>query len=827
MSTHPNTSIIQSIFYFNLIMILILHISCNHLKESTPEIKRNLDFNNGWRFLNENIDGAENLDFDDSSWRTVDLPQDWSVEDYSVQDSLHIGPFYKNMERGHDVGYLRGGIGWYRKKITLTENDENKQVFLHFDGVQSETVLFVNGKAVGKHVYGYTPFYFNITPFLNEVGAENQLAIKVINPEQNSRWFAGAGIYRPVTISFLNPVHVDIWGVAVTTAVLGDTAATVNLDLTLANQQENDADVTIQAAIHSPQNKTIQLEEQNVRLQAGKKVSLSIKSTIEKPALWDLETPQLYTAKISLLQNGEIVDEYETPFGIRSIEFSAEKGFLLNGKKVLMKGACLHHDNGLLGAAAFDRAEERRVQIMKKNGYNAMRTSHNPPSQAFLDACDRLGVLVIDESFDMWLKPKRPNDYHRHYQEWWKKDTEVMLLRDRNHPCVIMWSIGNEIQERADASGLAIAKAAIAFIKSIDSSRPVTMAICDFWDNPGKTWDDTAPAFALLDVGGYNYQWQKYEKDHEKYPRRIMFGSESVAQHAFENWQLVEKLPYVIGDFVWTGMDYIGEAGIGHSTYQPEKDAQDRFHTPWPWYISWCGDIDIVGHKKPQSFYRDVVWGERQLEMAVHEPVPEGQYELIHFWGWPKEFQSWNWQGSEGIPLEVTVYSSYPKVRLTLNDTLIGEKEITAESKLKASFTVPYEEGELKVSGIMNGTVQESKIFKTTGPVAGLKLEPERTEIKDNRGEIVYVNLLAVDGNGDLVPNANLPITLRVFGEGELLAAGNASPLAEGSLQDQAFNLYNGRGLVIIRSTGKPGAINIEAKSDAIGLARVTIAAKN
>ncbi|MBN1763646.1 MAG: DUF4982 domain-containing protein, partial [Sedimentisphaerales bacterium] len=433
----------------------------------------------------------------------------------------------------------------------------------------------------------------------------------------------------------------------------------------------------------------------------------------------------------------------------------------------------------------------------------------------------------IDETFDMWVRSKRPNDYHRHFKEWWQKDTQAMLLRDRNHPSVIMWSIGNEINERADTEGLEIAREMTDYIHAFEPTRPVTQAICFFWDHPEKKWDDSAPAFAILDVAGYNYLWYLYAQDHQKYPQRIIVGLESHALQAFENWQMVEQNPYVIGDFVWTGMDYLGEAGIGHSTYHPAGEKpEDQFHQPWPWYIAWCGDIDILGHKKPQSYFRDVVWGESRLEMAVHEPIPDGMVESVFYWGWPREEKNWNWPGSQGQKLQVSVYSDYPAVRLELNGKVIAEKAITEQDMLKAAFMVPCEPGELKAVGMENGKDMETRTIRTTGPATGLRVSPERTQIKADRGEIVYVDIDTLDKEANIVPDAELPVTITVSGPGELIAAGNASPFIEGSLQDPQCNTFRGKALAIIRSTGQSGKIVVEVQSDNLESAKTSITAK-
>jgi beta-galactosidase len=533
----------------------------------------------------------------------------------------------------------------------------------------------------------------------------------------------------------------------------------------------------------------------------------------------------LYQAVTEVSFDGQLVDQQTTTFGIRSIEFSAEKGFLLNGEKVLLKGGCMHHDNGPLGSATIDRAEERRVELMKKFGFNAIRTSHNPPSRQFLDACDRLGVLVIDESFDQWQRPKNPEDYNLYFDKWHQRDVEAMVLRDRNHPSVIIWSIGNEINERADSSGLVITKNLSNIIKNIDQSRPVTAAICEFWDIKGKPWEDTAPAFELLGIGGYNYQWKRYESDHEKFPQRMMIGTESVAKEAFENWQMVEKHPFVLGDFVWTSMDYLGESGIGHALLTSPTD-KPQFSPGWPWYNAYCGDIDICGFKKPQSYFRDVVWKISNLEMAVHAPIPAGKKEIVSFWGWADEQQSWNWPGSEGQKLQVNVYSNYPEVRLELNGKVIGSKPVSAETKLTATFEVPYEAGELKAVALKDGKEIETKVLKTTGKPSKIRLTADRSEIKASRNDLSYVTVEVIDDAGNLVPDATIAIQFKVEGTGELAAVENGNPTDMKSFRQPQVNSFKGKCLVILRPTGMAGEIKLKAESAGLSGAETVILVK-
>ena len=787
---------------------LILFVSCSTQK--TDFSQRDQDFDSGWKFNRGDVSGAELTTFDDSQWRTLDLPHDWSIEDLTASEGKkQIGPFSEDSPGKGSTGHVLGGTGWYRKTFTLDQSSEGKKVQILFDGIYMNSEVWINGQSLGIHPYGYTPFYYDLTPHLKPAGEPNILAVKVNNNGKNSRWYSGSGIYRHVDLVVTDQVHIPIWGISVSTPDVNQEKATVKFNIDVANGTNESGKLVVTTQIILPG------KPENIKaittIDPFEKGGAEQIFEINNPSLWSPESPYLYQAITDVSFNGKIVDQQTTTFGIRSIEFSAEKGFLLNGEKVLLKGGCMHHDNGPLGSATIDRAEERRVELMKKFGFNAIRTSHNPPSRQFLDACDRLGVLVIDEAFDQWQRPKNPEDYNLYFDKWHQRDLESMVLRDRNHPSVIFWSIGNEINERVDSSGIEIMKNLSAIVKKIDSTRPVTEAICFFWDHPTYKWESTITAFSLLDVGGYNYQWREYENDHKIAPSRLMMGTESFPKEAFENWQMVEKHPYVIGDFVWTSMDYLGESGIGHSSVK--KDSKDQFSMDWPWYNAYCGDIDICGFKKPQSYYRDVVWKVSNLEMAVHSPIPSGMKELVSMWGWSDEQQSSNWTGNEGQKLQVNVYSNFPEVRLELNGKVIGTKPVSAETKLTASFEVPYEAGELKAIALKDGKEVETKVLKTTGNPAKIRLTADRSEIKASRNDLSYVTVEVVDETGALIPNANLPIQFKVEGAGELAAVENGNPADMKSFRAPQVTSFNGRCLVILRPNGTSGEIKLKAES--------------
>ena len=486
--------------------------------------------------------------------------------------------------------------------------------------------------------------------------------------------------------------------------------------------------------------------------------------------MWSPENPTLYIARIQVFTGGKKVEEVKQRFGIRSIDFSPEKGFLLNGKSVLLKGGCLHHDNGILGSAAFKTAEYRRVKTMTDNGFNAIRCAHNPPSELFLNACDELGMLVMDESFDQWQVAKKPQDYNLYFDDWWERDLESMVLRDRNHPSIIIWSAGNEISERGFDSGLEIFAKLKKKIKKMDNTRPVTQAVCSFWEHPGKPWEDTEAVFAQLDVHSYNYQWERYEDDFSKFPERIIIGTESFPMQAFENWQMVKKHRYVIGDFVWTGMDYFGESGIGSTKLDNDTIS---FLPPWPWYNAYCGDVSILGYKKPQMFYRDVVWENSQLEMLVHKPIPKGRTEIISRWGWPEEWKNWNWEGNEGKSIQVNVYSTCEEVQLELNGKIIGKKTVSEKTKLTATFELNYEPGELVAIGLNKGNEVARQILHTAGNPAQLKITAENDQVYATLMDLAYFNVEVLDENGILVPNAEIPVEFEIQGKCKLQAVGN------------------------------------------------------
>lgn len=735
-------------------------------------------------------------------------------------EAVRTGPFDTALSKGGGYsGHVVGGTGWYRKVFTLTPAEQGKRVAVRFDGIYMNSDVWLNGRHLGNHPYGYTSFEYDLSPYLKPAGQENLIAVRVRNEGKNTRWYSGSGIYRHTWLTVSDPIHLPTWGVFVTTPEVSKASAVVKVASEVRNGSGADADIVVRARVLNSRGEAVQTRESKLYLPASGNRTVEQMLEVRSPELWSLEASELYSTEVEIASAGRTLDKTVTRFGIRKIEVDAVNGFRLNGQMLKLKGGNLHHDNGPLGAVAIDRAEERRVELMKANGFNAIRTSHNPPSPAFLDACDRLGVLVIDEAFDCWEVGKNGQDYSVYFKDWAERDIASMVRRDRNHPSVIMWSIGNEIPEQFRAE--AIAKRLREAVLSHDTTRAVTQAICSDWGNVIRDWDQLSdPAFLHLDVAGYNYLPDKYESDHARHPQRVMYGSETYPKDFFDYWSLVEKHPYVIGDFVWTGMDYFGESGIGHTWLSNEKDS---FLKPWPWYNAWCGDIDVVGFKKPQSYYRDVVWRRSQIEMAVHTPLPAGVHENVSGWGWPDEIRSWNWPGQEGKSLQVAVYARCDTVRLELNGKVIGEKPVSAAAKLTTRFDVPYRPGELRAVGLINGREVAGTSLKTTGPAKRVRLSADRPAIRADRNDLSYVTVEIVDDQGSVVPDATTAIRFTITGEGELAATGSAAPDDAASFRAPLRRTYQGRCLAILRPSGDAGEITLTAQADGLQPATIVI----
>ncbi|HEX2976530.1 MAG TPA: glycoside hydrolase family 2 TIM barrel-domain containing protein, partial [Bacteroidales bacterium] len=719
---------------------------------------------------------------------------------------------------GLDAGYLVGGTGWYRKSFLVPADTRDKHFILQFDGIYMNSDVWLNGTHLGQHPYGYTSFRYDITDILKP-GKTNTLAVRVRNEGHNSRWYSGSGIYRHVHIYAFNPVHLDPWFVHVTTPVVNEKEAVINISASVFNETGNQDSLLLVTTISDSTGKVLSEKELNVDAGEQKQKEVNNEVSLYDPLLWSPDSPYLYsfTNKLySINDKGDrmLLDSLSAKWGIRSIDISPEKGFVLNGIPIELKGGCMHHDNGPLGAAAFDRAEERRVELMKASGFNAIRCSHNPPSPAFLDACDRLGMMIIDESFDMWSKPKNPDDYHLYFAEWWKRDLESMVRRDRNHPSVVLWSIGNEIPERNTPEGVKLAKQQYDFVKSIDSSRMITSAV-------NSLSPDKDPYFAVLDVAGYNYAVDKYKSDHTRVPGRRILCTESFPLEAFNYWMGAVDNSWVTGDFVWTGFDYLGEASIGWLGYPHDRNF-------YPWNHAYCGDIDICGFKRPQSYYRDILWNNgKQISIFVKPPVssfPMNDHKAEWSkWEWQDVTDSWTWPGQEGKNLEIEVYSSSPEVELLLNDKSFGKKNNNRSNQWLTKWNVPYQSGRLLARGVdASGRIIESEL-RTAGESSILKLLTDRSSIKSGGQYLAYITVMLTDKDGVINPLASDKISFEISGPGKIQATGSSDPRSDESFTDPYRKAYKGRCIVIIRSGKERGEIVLKASSEHAGSSEIKI----
>ncbi len=767
-------------------------------------------FDTGWKFFKGGFEGAQAVDLDDSSWRSLDLPHDWSIEDIGLTQS----PFDSNAVSQVSGGFTTGGTAWYRKTIMVPANELGNKIRIVFDGVYMNADVWLNGELLGNHPYGYSSFWYDLTSKIR-FGQKNVLAVQVKNEGLNSRWYSGSGINRHVWIQLLNPAHLVQWGTQISATQVTSKAANLHIRTAIENNGTGNQAIQVVSRVLDPGGKTVVIWKRNFQIKADQTLIDSQDLQVIKPVRWSTEDPSLYSLHTDIYQQQQRVQQQQISFGIRSIYFDAEKGFLLNGKPVKLKGGCYHNDNGPLGSRSYDRAEERRVELMKASGFNAIRCSHNPPPPAFLDACDRLGMLVIDEAFDMWNEPKTPYDYHLYFNSWWKKDLESMVLRDMNHPSIIMWSIGNEIPHREKPEVAVLSAKLVAEVHTLDPGRPVTAAVNDISENKD-------PFFSTLDIAGYNYANDHYVSDHRRKPDRIMMGTESYALESFDNWMAVLDHPYVIGDFVWTGFDYIGEASIGWRGYFQEKNF-------YPWNLAYCGDIDICGWKRPQSFYRDALWSADRLALFVHPPEPSFPLNPARQswskWNWEDVVADWNWAGYENTPLKVDVYSSCNEVELFLNGRSLGRKPVGRNTQFRVSWEVPWQPGELKAVGFQNKKQIKEVFLFSSGEPAQIFLSPDRSQIHAAEQDLSYVTVELQDKDHHLNSKSSLLIHFSVEGPAEIAGVGNANPVSIESYQLPQRTTWRGKCLVVLKSTGKAGNIVLHASADGLPGSSVTIQA--
>lgn len=732
----------------------------------------------------------------DSGWEftrngktvNVDLPHDWDI--YEAPD-----PATGATKEGG--GWYPGGKGEYRKKFSTPKAE---MVKLHFEGVYQKAEVFINGQKAGQHAYGYTPFTVDVTPYLyKDKKQDNEVLVKVNNSEQpNCRWYSGSGIYRHVWLQTMPALHIAENGVFVTTHDISTERAMVKVEVTVANESDRDRNATVgvgsgmlMVAVPAHQTKTV-----------------TTTYSIRNPHLWSPDDPYLYETKVELKESGTVIDEHHARFGIRSFSFDAERGFVLNGQPLLINGTCVHHDDGVLGAMAFDAAEIRKVRLMKEAGFNLIRTSHNPTTRAFLDACDSIGMLVIGETFDGWRTAKNPYDYSTLIDSCYREDIHAMVCRDRNHPSIICWSLGNEVIERKDIRVITTARQLKQVVLECDSTRPVTEALCA-WDDDWEIYD---PHFEVLDIGGYNYMIHKHASDHQRDPKRVMLQTESYPRDAYQNWALVRDYPYIVGDIVWTGLDYLGEAGIGRYYYEGERPGEHYVTGGQPdWHGAYCGDVDITGWRKPISHYREMLWKDSadvKPYIAVREPDGYRGKILETRWSvWPT-WESWNWPGWEGKPIDVEIYTKASWVVLYCNDKLYGKVNVGPETGYKAVFNIDYEPGCLEAITNEDGAV----LYTAEAPVA-LRLTPDRHVITADGQDLCFITVEVIDSEGNVCPDVAIPCEAFVKGQGQLLAFASADLKDREPYTSPRVTTWKGRALLVVRSTEKKGKAQVSIKS--------------
>lgn len=817
-----------------VVIVALFIIGCNQKKE---DFIPDQDFNNGWLFMKGENPNGESISLDDSNWRKLNVPHDWAIE----------GPFdIKNNAR--NGGLPIDGIAWYRKHFTLGKENENKQVSIEFDGVMDNSTVYINGHNVGKRHYGYIGFEYDLTPFI-KFGKDNIIAVKLAPEVLSERWYSGAGIYRNVRLKINNAVHIPQWGTYITTPIVNSEKAIVRIETKIKNASETNKLVTLETSILDSENKIVALSSESIEIQKKSAKKQIQEIEISRPKLWDIGIPNLYKAISGVKVDGKYVDEFKSEFGIRHIEFKKE-GFYLNGKAYELNGVCMHHDLGPLGAAVSYRATERQIQIMQDMGANALRTSHNPPSTEMLQVCDRLGMVVIDEAFDEWKLPKVPNGYSNYFDEWAEIDLRDMIKRDRNHPSVIMWSIGNEILEQAKPDGWKTAKMLNDICHDEDNTRPTTAGFNYY---PASFKNKLA---YQVDIVGVNYKPSYYQEIRAQNPNMIFYGSETSSQTSTRGYydltldhevkketnqvssydvivgppwayspdiefEAQEANPDSLGEFIWTGFDYLGEP----TPYGGRDNSSNGYwNDDWPSHASYFAPVDLCGFPKDRFYLYQSQW---TTEPMVHV--------LPH----------WNWEGKEGEIIPVFAYTNCDSAELFVNGKSYGKKikgkdltDVNTEyrgylnsgygfkrgvykSKYRLSWNVPYKAGNIKIVAYKNGKEVATKKISTAGKPAKIRLIADRSAIDADGKDLSFITVRIEDKDGNLCPNASNLVNFEVTGNGVLEAVGNGNSASLESFQKDFIKAFYGKSLAIIKSNEIAGSIKITATSK--GLVSETI----
>ncbi|MDQ0230690.1 sugar-binding domain-containing protein [Metabacillus malikii] len=772
-------------------------------------------FNLNWSFLNGDAPNAYKIEFDDSEWRALHLPHDWSIE----------GPFSK--EYASATGYLPGGVGWYRKKFIVPNHLKGKKVFIQFDGVYKNSEVWINEQYLGKRPYGYSSFQYDVTPFLKSELKENIIAVKVDHTDfADSRWYTGSGIYRNVFMTITDQLYIKPSSIFITTPLITESFAEVQIQAYLKNEYNEKVNYEIVQQIKDANGDIVQEHTSEATIASNEEEHLSQSLFIEKPSLWSPDQPYMYEAVTKVMKAGEVIDTETTYFGVRSFQFDADSGLHLNGRNIKMKGVCIHHDAGCLGAAVPEKVWYRRLKLLKEAGVNAIRMSHNPPASELLDMCDRLGFIVQAEAFDEWEHPKNKwvdgwnvgvpslDGYAADFAKWAEIDLRDMILRDRNHPSIIFWSIGNEIdypndpyshpvlgkryrpdKPKAEDMG-EIAQKLAAVVRKYDPTRPVTAALASVKMSNETTYPDA------LDVVGYNYQESRYDEDHLKYPNRVIYGSENGRNH-FE-WQAVEQNQFISGQFIWTGIDYLGEA---HS---------------WPQRHATFGMLDLAGFKKPLYYFKQSQWSSVSMVYIGLTSIKEEHDVQIN---WDGDVKA-SWCGPEGEIVRVACCTNCPEVDLQLNGKSLGIKKRKDYPGGTIYWDVPYNAGTIIAVGLREGHGCCTHELHTAKEPTKLQLHSDTFKLNADNEDIAHIEVSIVDEDHHLVTDATNQIDCKIEGPGEIIGIECSNPVSHQNYKATSRNAFNGKLLIYVKATDQRGTINLTTSSKGLEGQSVTIEVK-
>lgn len=774
---------------FKNISFGLLLISSVVAKAQSGHSRQTLSFDKGWAFIQRDASGAEKPAFDDSKWKKIDVPHDWSI----------LGTVDHNTASGRGGGFLPSGIGWYRKRFTLDASDATKKISILFDGIMANSDVWINGYHLGKRPYGYISLNYDLTGHLNfGKGKANVLAVKADNTIQPaSRYYTGAGIYRHVNLIVTDPLHIQTWGLYITTPKVSAEKAIVHIQTTVVNEAKESKNFSLNPRLIDARGNTVsdKIEASNHMVPAGKTVTIDQDIQVDRPELWEIDKPALYKAVCQVLVGGNVVDDQTSFFGIREAKFDAAQGFLLNGKKVMIKGVCLHHDGGAVGAAVPLRVWERRFQLLKEVGVNGIRTSHNPVAPEFLDLCDRMGFLVMGENLDTWTAKKQhaENGYGQFFNDWWDKDTRDMVLRDRNHPSIVIYSVGNEIHDSLnDSTGFKKYRDLQNLVHQYDPSRPVTMALF----RPAISKVYTNGFAAMMDVVGQNYREKELIAAHDAHPDWKVIGTEN--GHSQQAWLALRDHPFLAGQFLWTGIDYLGEAD-------------------WPSVVNGQGLFDRTGGWRPLTYQRQSWWATQPVVHIVRKQENAGVGPVVADWT-PTDFDTYD-------DARVEVYSNCDEVELFLNGKSLGSKPKPADDSPR-DWNVTYEKGTIKAIGKNKGQEVASEELKTAGEPARVILSADKTTIANNWDDVSYVTATIVDANGVPCPIADKLVSFSATGSGLVTATDNGSLANQESMKSRDRHTFNGKCVALIKANAPLGKIVVKATVPGLESGSVTIDVK-